>query len=95
MSYITLLTALLALAVSAQVSDVARPVVDLGYAKYRGIGNASIGVTSYFGIKYAQPPVGELRWAAPKEIEYKNSYDPAVPIDASNTGAICVQGTVC
>jgi len=50
-------------------------------------------VTTFFGLRYAQPPTGELRWQPPQEIEYKNNYDPSTVIDATNTGPICVQVT--
>ncbi|KAJ4865659.1 carboxylesterase family domain-containing protein [Trichoderma breve] len=45
------------------------PVVDLGYAKYRGVRNATYGLDYYFGIRYAVPPEGDLRWRAPQDIE--------------------------
>ncbi|KAH7888217.1 Alpha/Beta hydrolase protein [Phlebopus sp. FC_14] len=41
------------------------PVVDLGYAQYQGSYNASSNTTSFLGIRYAAPPTGQLRWAAP------------------------------
>jgi acetylcholinesterase len=40
------------------------PVVDLGYAKYRGIVLDS-GVSQYLGIRYAAAPIGNLRFRAP------------------------------
>ncbi|KAF5367116.1 hypothetical protein D9758_003854 [Tetrapyrgos nigripes] len=42
------------------------PVVDLGYAKYQGFFDATANVTSFFGIRYASPPVGDLRFRAPQ-----------------------------
>ena len=35
------------------------PVVDLGYARFRGSTNSD-GVTSFLGIPYAAPPIGIL-----------------------------------
>jgi Carboxylesterase family len=40
--------------------------VDLGYAKYQGAYAAS-GVSQWFGIRYAAPPVGDLRFRAPAD----------------------------
>ncbi|KAF4598669.1 hypothetical protein EYR38_007075 [Pleurotus pulmonarius] len=42
------------------------PTIDLGYAQYRGLVNASTGVASYLGIRFAQPPIQDLRWRAPQ-----------------------------
>ncbi|KAG5221456.1 alpha/beta-hydrolase [Salix suchowensis] len=42
------------------------PIVDLGYARYRGAVNDTTSVTSYLGIRFAEPPVEDLRWRAPQ-----------------------------
>ncbi|EEP76640.1 conserved hypothetical protein [Uncinocarpus reesii 1704] len=39
---------------------------DLGYAKYQGVRDPH-GVTSWYGMRYAAPPIGELRFAAPQD----------------------------
>ena len=75
---------------AAQYND---PVVNLGYAQYRGIPNSTYGVTSFFGIRYAAPPTGLLRWQPPQSIESHNNYDPTTVIDATQQGPICVQTT--
>ncbi|KAI3607697.1 cephalosporin esterase [Moniliophthora roreri] len=49
---------------SRSVNDV--PIVDLGYAQYQGVFDVNTNTTSYFGVRYAAPPVGELRWQAPQ-----------------------------
>lgn len=41
-----------------------QPVVDLGYSKYQGTALSS-GVNQFLGIRYAKPPLGDLRWRAP------------------------------
>jgi hypothetical protein len=44
------------------------PEVDLGYAAYTGIRRDG-GVDVYRGMRYARPPLGDLRWRAPVEPE--------------------------
>lgn len=39
-------------------------IVDLGYSRYRGEVLDS-GVNRYLGMRYAAPPVGDLRFRAP------------------------------
>ena len=41
-------------------------IVDLGYSKYQGR-NPQNGVNEWLGIRYAAPPVGDLRFAAPQD----------------------------
>lgn len=40
--------------------------VDLGYSIYEGLYNSTLGLNLWKGIRYAAPPVGELRWQAPQ-----------------------------
>ncbi|CUA66725.1 hypothetical protein RSOLAG22IIIB_00172 [Rhizoctonia solani] len=42
------------------------PTVSLPYARYQGFHNATSGLDVFLGIRYAQAPVGDLRWRAPK-----------------------------
>ncbi|KAF7327296.1 COesterase domain-containing protein [Mycena kentingensis (nom. inval.)] len=42
------------------------PVVNLGYAQYQGAVNSTSHVTSFLGIRYAAPPIGDLRFRAPQ-----------------------------
>ncbi|WYZ33897.1 hypothetical protein EsH8_I_000173 [Colletotrichum jinshuiense] len=43
-------------------------LVDVGYAKFQGaVTNAELGVTSWKGIQFGAPPVGDLRFAAPAD----------------------------
>uniref|UniRef100_A0A0W0EV04 Carboxylic ester hydrolase n=1 Tax=Moniliophthora roreri TaxID=221103 RepID=A0A0W0EV04_MONRR len=42
---------------SRSVNDV--PIVDLGYAQYQGVFDVNTNTTSYFGVRYAAPPVGK------------------------------------
>ncbi|KAK0188372.1 alpha/beta-hydrolase [Armillaria mellea] len=39
--------------------------VDLGYATYQSNLQLVDGVTTFLGVRYAAPPTGSLRWAAP------------------------------
>ncbi|KAG2751792.1 alpha/beta-hydrolase [Suillus brevipes Sb2] len=59
----------LLLALQALASPVATPTastVNLGYAQYQGSVDTATNITSFFGIRYAAPPLGDLRWAAPQ-----------------------------
>ncbi|KAF2826271.1 alpha/beta-hydrolase [Ophiobolus disseminans] len=42
------------------------PTVDLGYSVYSGTFDAVNNINAFKGIRYAAPPVGKLRWAAPQ-----------------------------
>ncbi|KAJ7651190.1 Alpha/Beta hydrolase protein [Roridomyces roridus] len=43
----------------------AAPTVNLGFAQYQGSVDAATSITSFLGIRYAAPPVGDLRFRAP------------------------------
>ncbi|KAJ7068817.1 Alpha/Beta hydrolase protein [Mycena amicta] len=42
------------------------PIVDLGYGQYQGAVNLTANITSFLGIRFAAPPLGDLRWRAPQ-----------------------------
>lgn len=42
------------------------PIIDLGYAKYRGV-RLDAGVDQFLGMRFAQPPLGSLRFRAPRD----------------------------
>ena len=65
------------------------PIVDLGYAKYRG-NNTNEKTVSYLGIPYAQPPVGDLRFRAPVPLDTTTVGDI---VDATEYPDFCIQGT--
>jgi hypothetical protein len=67
----------------------ARPTVDLGYASYQGIYNETTNIQSFKGIRYAAPPLGDLRWKAPQPPTSLTGLQ-----DASEYGQTCIQGTV-
>ncbi|KAG9685882.1 alpha/beta-hydrolase, partial [Aureobasidium melanogenum] len=61
-----------------------QPLVDVCYSKYEGVSLAN-GVTQWLGVRYAAPPVGNLRFAAPADpIENKTT------ILANQFGNICL-----
>ncbi|KAF7356434.1 Carboxylic ester hydrolase [Mycena venus] len=65
-------------------AQIASPEVNLDYATYVGTA-LDAGVTQFLGMRFAAPPLGNLRWRAPA--------DPLVetggPIQASKHGPIC------
>ena len=71
-------------------TSVLGPVVDLGYTAYAG--NASLpGVHFFGGIPYAQAPLGNLRFRAPRQLDETIPSQPPAIIDARNWGPLCLQ----
>ncbi|KAI0973891.1 carboxylesterase [Xylaria arbuscula] len=71
------------------------PVVDLGYAKYQGLYNSTLDQNIFNGIRYAAPPVGELRWQMPQapgrsrnEVISALEYAPQCPQSPSSPSAV-------
>ncbi|WP_029114061.1 carboxylesterase/lipase family protein [Mycobacterium sp. URHB0044] len=62
------------------------PVADTAYGPVRGVDDGTVKV--WKGIRYAAPPVGELRWRAPQPPARWT--DPA---DATKVGPVCPQPT--
>ncbi|KAF1999175.1 alpha/beta-hydrolase [Amniculicola lignicola CBS 123094] len=62
------------------------PVVDLGYAKYRGISRTE-GIIRWAGMRYAKAPtrMNGLRFKAPQDPEPQDGI-----IDADEFGALCI-----
>lgn len=50
----------------SQSAEATGSLVNLGYAKYKGVQNPG-GITHWLGMRYAAPPLGNLRFAAPEE----------------------------
>ncbi|KIK45295.1 hypothetical protein CY34DRAFT_22614 [Suillus luteus UH-Slu-Lm8-n1] len=51
---------------SPPAATISTSIVDLGYAQYQGSVDTATNITSFLGIRYAAPPIGDLRWAAPQ-----------------------------
>ncbi|PQE33279.1 triacylglycerol lipase protein [Rutstroemia sp. NJR-2017a WRK4] len=66
LSNIVTLVALVASTVIAAPASRSGLVVDLGYSKYQGT-NLGNGVSQWLGIRYAAPPLGDLRFRAPRD----------------------------
>ncbi|PKS08483.1 hypothetical protein jhhlp_004866 [Lomentospora prolificans] len=59
---------------------------------FAGVRNTTSTIDSFYGIKYAEAPVGELRWRPPVLVDYRatQGHQP-VQIDATTPGNGCVQ----
>ena len=73
------------------------PIVNLGYARYKGKSDPATGYDTFFGMRYAAPPVGDLRFSAPQPPPplLSGPGGPTTLIDASNNsypGTVCPQG---
>jgi hypothetical protein len=83
-----LLVLALALA-SPTFARAAGPIADVGYAAY--LGNVyTPGVHFFGGIRYAQPPLGDLRWRVPAPLDEAPRAHKNVT-DARAFGEICLQ----
>lgn len=63
-----------------------RPVVETSHGPVRGVDDGTVKV--WKAIRYAAPPVGELRWRAPEPPKAWSE-----PLDASRVGPVCPQPT--
>lgn len=79
-------TALLAV-LGITSSCLAQLTVDLEYGVYRSIYNPSSRLNVWKGIRYAAPPLGQLRWQPPQE----PAVDRSLVVVASAPGPICPQ----
>ena len=60
-------------------ADLLGSVVDLGYTKYQGDTYPG-GISQWLGIRYAQPPLGSLRFAAPQKITGNGTLQTAIEV---------------
>ncbi|MCJ1421245.1 hypothetical protein MMC32_007607 [Xylographa parallela] len=69
------------------VSSSTLPVVNLGYEQHQAISfNSTGGFYNFSNIRYAQPPVGELRFAAPIAVTGNSS-----TVNNGSVGVVCAQ----
>ncbi|KAK3487376.1 Alpha/Beta hydrolase protein [Neurospora crassa] len=64
------------------------PMVNLTYTSYEGI-SLSNGVNAFLGMRYAAPPLGDLRWRAPVKPRRTNTVERA-----DQFGSICLRAGV-
>ncbi|TDZ53459.1 putative secreted lipase [Colletotrichum trifolii] len=62
--------------------NLARVTVDLGYERYSGAVLPS-GINQFLGMRYAEPPIGNLRWRAPRDPVQKEGTSDAVEFGPS------------
>ncbi|KNG86559.1 putative carboxylesterase [Aspergillus nomiae NRRL 13137] len=82
--FLSTLLSFLAELKNAASSKPPRPTISLDYAQYQGT-RLPAGVDQYLGMRYAAPPLGELRFRAPREPVRASSVQ-----DASVFGPVCV-----
>lgn len=80
----TVLSITAGLAVLYQQVSAVDPRVNLGYSTYTGV-PLSNGVTQWLGLRYAAPPLGDLRFAAPQDPLCTNE-----TLEADAHGPICL-----
>ncbi|OAQ96147.1 hypothetical protein LLEC1_03600 [Akanthomyces lecanii] len=61
------------------------PLIHLDYATYRGSRADGAGVDQFLGMRFAKPPLGDLRFRAPQEPAHEDQVQ-----DAAKFGALCV-----
>lgn len=69
------------------------PTVNVHYASYRGTALAG-GITQWLGMRYAAPPVGQLRFAAPEDPNSVRGVQPADKVPPSQF-CLCLSCYVC
>ncbi|KAG9316092.1 Alpha/Beta hydrolase protein [Chiua virens] len=62
---------------TAANTNVTGPTVDLGYAQYQGYFDAQENITSFLSIRYAAPPLENLRFQAPQPPAVQSGVQPA------------------
>ncbi|KAJ6473145.1 Alpha/Beta hydrolase protein [Mycena sanguinolenta] len=71
------------------VDAAALSTVTLDYGTFTGLTNTTNGIIYFLGIRYADPPIGELRWRAPVSPPSTHLGD----VDATALGFACIATT--
>jgi carboxylesterase type B len=62
-------------------------IVELGYSRYQGVA-LSNGVDEYMGMRYAKPPLNELRFRGPEDPEQTDGVVDATAVSSCRTALI-------
>lgn len=62
-------------------------VVDLGYSRYQGVALGN-GVDEYLGMRYAKPPLNELRFRGPQDPEQTDGVVDATAVSSRQSARI-------
>lgn len=65
------------------------PTIQLDYATYQGV-RLDAGVDQYLGMRFAAPPLGDLRFRAPQDPEKALTVQDASEVSSSFAGACWV-----
>lgn len=72
-------------AILHHVNDISNsPVIDLGYAKYRGV-RLHAGVDQFLGMRFAHAPLGHLRFRAPQDPTPEKDIQDASQVTSTHT----------
>ncbi|KLO17165.1 alpha/beta-hydrolase [Schizopora paradoxa] len=88
-AFIGIVVSVLASAVGAETQH----IVDTGYAKYLGALTPPFSV-AFLGVPYAQPPVGNMRFRAPKALDTESLKLNKGVVNATTYPDFCVQGSI-
>ena len=78
MRFVNSLIAVAACATAAAPS--CGPIINVGYAKYRGERLKESGVDQFLGMRFAKAPLGDLRFRAPQDPVTETGIQDAVKV---------------